>query len=157
MKYIPYGRQQIDRDDIKAVEKVLKSDWITQGPKIAEFETKLTRYCKAKYAVAVSSGTAALHTACLAAGIKPGDDVITTPMTFVATANAVLFCGARPVFADIKEDTITINPEQIKKRITKKTKAIIPVDFAGHPCDLDEIRTIAKKHNLIVIEDACHA
>ena len=157
MKYLPYGRQTIDKKDIEAVVKVLQSDLITQGPKIKEFEDALCKYTGAKYAVAVSSGTAALHIACLAAGIKQGDEVITSPITFVASANCVLYCGGRPVFADIQEDTVNIDPEKIKKKITRRTKAIIPVHFAGHPCDLKEIKNIAKKNNLLVIEDAAHA
>lgn len=157
MRYIPYGRQSIDKRDIQAIIKVLKSDWLTQGPKVKEFEEKLAKYCRAKYAVAVSSGTAALHIACLAAGIRQRDEVITSPITFVASANCVLYCGGKPVFADIQEDTVNIDPEEIKKKINKRTKAIIPVHFAGHPCDLVKIHRIAKKYNLIVIEDACHA
>jgi UDP-4-amino-4,6-dideoxy-N-acetyl-beta-L-altrosamine transaminase len=157
MRIIPYGHQWIDEDDIKEVVKVLKSDWITQGPKVKEFEDALCKYTGAKYAVAVSSGTAALHIACLSAGIKEDDEVITSPITFVASANCVLYCGGRPVFADIQEDTVNIDPDEIKKKITKRTKAIIPVHFAGHPCDLEEIYSIAKEHNLIVIEDAAHA
>ena len=156
-KFIPYGRQFIDEDDIKEVVKVLKSPWITQGTKIREFEEALCKYTGAKYAVVVSSGTAALHIACLAAGIKQGDEVITSPITFVASANCVLYCGGKPVFADIQEDTINIDPQEIKKKISKRTRAIIPVHFAGHPCDLEEIYSIAKDNNLIVIEDACHA
>lgn len=157
MKYISYGKHWLDKKDIEEVIKVLNSDWITQGPKVKEFEEALCEYTGAKYAVAVSSGTAGLHIACLAAGIKEGDEVITSPITFVASANCILYCRAKPVFADIQEDTVNIDPEEIKKRLTKKTKAIIPVHFAGHPCDLEEIHQIAKKHNLIVIEDACHA
>lgn len=157
MRYIPYGHHWIDKDDIKEVVKVLESDWITQGPKIKEFEDSLCKYTGAKYAVAVSSGTAALHIACLAAEIGKGDEVITSPITFVASANCVLYCGGKPVFADIQEDTINIDPKEIKKKITRRTKAIIPVHFAGHPCDLQEINRIVKKHNLIVIEDAAHA
>ena len=156
-KYIPYGHQWINNDDIKEMIKVLKSEWITQGPKVKEFEEELCKYTGAKYAVVVSSGTAALHIACLAAGIKKGDEVITSPITFVASANCVLYCGGKPVFADVQEDTVNIDPEEIKKKITKRTKAIIPVHFAGHPCDLEEIHSLAKKYNLIVIEDACHA
>lgn len=155
--YIPYGRQWLDKEDIESVISVLKSDFITQGPKVKEFEDKVANYCGAKYAVAVSSGTAALHIACLAAGIKNGDEVITTPISFAASANCVLYCGGRPVFADIEDDTVNINPAEIEKKITKRTVAIIPVDFAGHPCDLKEIQKIAKKHNLVIIEDACHA
>lgn len=154
---IPYGRQWIDDDDIKAVIEVLKSDWLTQGPIIGQFEQALANYCGAKYAVAVSSGTAALHLACLASGIKEGDEVITTPITFVASANCVVYCGGKPVFADIDKDTYNIDPAEIKKKITKKTRAIIPVHFAGLPCDMDAIKKIAEEYDLIIIEDACHA
>ena len=157
MKHIPYGRQCIDSNDIKEVVKVLKSDWITQGSKVKEFEDALCDYTGAKYAVAVSSGTAALHIACLAAGINSGDEVITSPITFVASVNCILYCGGTPIFADVKDDTINIDLEKIKKKITKRTKAIIPVHFAGHPCDLKEIHKIAKKNKLVVIEDAAHA
>ncbi len=157
MKIIPYGHQEIDRVDVREVTKVLKSDWITQGPKIPAFEKALCRYTGAKYAVVVSSGTAALHLACLASGVKNGAEVIITPITFVASANCILYSGGSPVFADIQTDTANIDSDEIKKKITQKTKAIIPVHFAGHPCDLEEIRAIAKKHNLVVIEDACHA
>lgn len=157
MKTIPYGQHWIDEEDIKEVLQVLRSSWITQGPKIREFEDALCKYTGAKYAVAVSSGTAALHIACLAAGIKPDDEVITSPITFVASANCVLYCGGKPVFVDVQEDTVNIDPEEIKKSLTKKTKAIIPVHFAGQPCDMEEIKAIAEDKNLIVIEDACHA
>ena len=157
MRYIPYGWHTIDEDDINAVTRTLRSNWITQGPKIRDFEEALCRYATVKYAVAVSSGTSALHIACLAAGINKGDEAITSPITFLASANCILYCSAKPVFADIQEDTINMNPEEIKKKITSKTKAIIPVHFAGHPCDLKEIQDIAKKHNLLVIEDAAHA
>lgn len=154
---IPYGSQIIDDEDIRGVVGVLKSDWLTQGPKVGEFEKNLAKYCGAKYAVAVSSGTAALHIAYLSAGIKTGDEVITTPNTFVATTNMLLNVGAKPVFCDIREDTYNINEADIEKHITKKTKAIVPVHFAGAPCDMDTILKIAKKRNLLVIEDACHA
>jgi len=157
MKLIPYGRQLIDKKDISEVAKVLASDWITQGPKVKEFEQILCNYTGAKYAVAVSSGTAALHIAALAAGIKPQDEVITSPVTFVASANCILYCGATPVFADIEAGTVNINPIEIEKKISENTKAIIPVHFAGLPCDMEKINRIAKKNNLIVIEDACHA
>jgi len=156
-KFIPYGHQWIDSNDIKEVVKILKTDWITQGPKIEKFEKAVAKYCETKYAVAVSSGTAALQAAYMVAGIGFGDEVITTPLTFAATANALVSCGAEPVFADIYEDSLNINPEEIKKKITPKTKAIVSVDFAGHPCDYDEILAIAKKHKLLVIEDASHA
>jgi UDP-4-amino-4,6-dideoxy-N-acetyl-beta-L-altrosamine transaminase len=157
MKIIPYGRQWVDSSDIREVIKVLKSDWLTQGPKIKEFEDALCKHTGAKYAVAVSSGTAALHISCLAASIKRGDEVITSPITFVASANSILYCGGKPVFADIQKDTVNIDPEEIKKKINPNTRAIIPVHFAGHPCDLEEIKEIAEKHNLLIIEDASHA
>ncbi len=157
MKYIPYGRQHIDAGDIREVTRVLRSDWITQGPKVGEFEKSLCDYTGAKYAVAVSSGTAALHIACLAAGISSDDEVITSPVTFTASANCALYCGAKPVFADVFSDTVNIDPSEIERRITKKTRAIIPVHFSGHPCKIQEIFRIAKKHNALVIEDAAHA
>lgn len=157
IEFIPYGRQWIDDSDIEEVVKVLKSYLITQGPKVKEFEEALAGYCGAKYAVAVSSGTAALHLACLVAGIKSGDEVITSPITFVASANCVLYCGGKPIFADIEKDTYTINADEIKKKINPKTKAIIPVHFAGLPCDMEAIKEIADEHNSVIIEDACHA
>lgn len=155
--YIPYGRQCIEEDDIEAVVEVLCSDYVTTGPTVAQFEKSVAEYTGAKYAVAVSNGTAALHAACLAAGIKEGDEVITTPITFAASANCVLYCGAKPVFADIEPDTYNIDPTKIEEKITSKTKAIIAVHFTGQPCKMDEIHEIAKKHNLFVIEDAAHA
>lgn len=154
---IPYGRQKIDRDDIRAVVDVLKSDWITQGPKVKEFEQALAEYCNSKYAVAVSSGTSALHLAYLAADLKTDDEVITTPNTFVATSNMLLAVGAKPVFCDIRLDTYNIDEEKIEEHINRKTKAIVPVHFAGHPCEMDKILRLAKKHKLLVIEDASHA
>src|SRR3989344_5230791 len=156
-KLIPYSKQWINHEDITEVVKVLKSDWITQGPKIEEFEKTLARYVSAKYAVAVSNGTAALHLACLVAGIGPSDEVIIPTLSFVATANCVLYCGAKPVLVDVYEDTLTINVEDVENKITKKTKAIIAVDFAGHPADWDKLKELAKKHNLILIDDAAHA
>lgn len=155
--YIPYGRQTIEEDDIQAVVDVLKSDYLTTGPSITAFEKAVSDYTGAKYAVAISNGTAALHAACFAAGIGEEDEVITTPITFAASANCVLYCGARPVFADVKPDTYNIDPKEIEKKITDKTKAIIAVHFTGQPCEMDEIHAIAKKHNLVVIEDAAHA
>lgn len=155
--FLPYGRQWIDEDDIQAVINVLKSDYLTTGPAIEEFENQLKTITGAEYAVAISNGTAALHAACFAAGIGEGDEVITTPMTFAATSNAVLYCGGTPVFADINPETYNIDPEDIRRKITNKTKAIIPVHYTGQPCDMDEIMQIAKEHNLIVIEDAAHA
>jgi perosamine synthetase len=155
--YLPYGRQWIDDKDIQAVVEVLKGDYLTTGPYINQFEQTVADYVEAKYAVAFSNGTAALHGACFAAGIGDGDEVITTPMTFAASANCVLYQGGTPVFADIDEHTYNIDPIEIEKKITEKTKAIIPVDFTGQPVHLDSILEIAKKHNLIVIEDAAHA
>ncbi|MFC1546672.1 UDP-4-amino-4,6-dideoxy-N-acetyl-beta-L-altrosamine transaminase [bacterium] len=157
MDFIPYAAQWLDNEDIDEVVKVLKSDWLTQGPKIRDFENSLAQYCGAKYAVCVSSGTAALHIACLAAGLDKGDEVITSPVTFVASANCISFCGGKPVFVDIDPSTINIDPAKIEQHITKKTKAIIPVHFAGHPCDLKAVKKIAKNNDLYVIEDAAHA
>lgn len=155
--YLSYGQQWVDNDDIEEVVKVLKSDYLTTGPKIEEFEEKFARYIGAKYAVCISNGTAALHAACFAAGIKECDEVITTPITFAASANCILYQGGKPVFADIDPNTYNIDPKDIEKRITDKTKAIIPVDFTGQPINIDEINAIAKKHNLIVIEDGAHS
>ena len=155
---IPYSTQCIEADDIKSVVRALKSAFLTQGPEVALFEKKVAKYCGAKYAVTFNSGTSSLHGACFAAGIGKGDEVITSPITFVASANCVVYCGGIPVFADISNDgTALISIDQIKKKITSKTKAIIPVDYAGHPCDMDEINNIAKKHGLVVIEDAAHS
>ncbi len=155
--FIPYGKQNIDKNDINAVLKVLKSDFLTQGPKVLEFEQKLAKYCGVKYAIACNSGTSALYLAYLVAGLKAGDEVITTPNTFVATSNMLLAIGVKPVFCDIRLDTYNINEKKIEKLITKKTKAIVPVHFAGQPADMDKITRIAKKHKLLVIEDSCHA
>ena len=156
-KMIPYGRQTIEEDDIQAVVDVLRSDYLTTGPKIAEFEKMVADYVGAKYAVAISNGTSALHAACFAAGIQAGDEVITTPLTFAASSNCVLYCGGTPVFADVDPKTYNIDPEDIRRKITDKTKAIIAVHLAGQPCDMDEIHKIAKEHDLIVIEDGAHA
>lgn len=154
---IPYGKQTIEQDDIQAVVDVLKSDFLTTGPKIAEFEQTVADYVGAKYAVAISNGTSALHAACFAAGIGPGDEVITTPLTFAASANCVLYCGGTPVFADVDPKTYNIDPEDIRRKITDRTKAIIAVHLAGQPCDMDAIHSIAREHGLIVIEDGAHA
>jgi perosamine synthetase len=155
--YLPYGRQWIDDQDIEAVVEVLKGDYLTTGPYVSTFEQAVAQYVGAKYAVAFSNGTAALHGACFAAGISEGDEVITTPMTFAASANCVLYQGGVPVFADIDEKTYNIDPNKIEEKITDQTKAIIPVDFTGQPVDFDRILEIAKKYNLVVIEDAAHA
>lgn len=154
---IPYGKQTIEQDDIQAVVDVLKSDFLTTGPKIAEFEQTVADYVGAKYAIAISNGTSALHAACFAAGIGPGDEVITTPLTFAASANCVLYCGGTPVFADVDPKTYNIDPEDIRRKITDRTKAIVAVHLAGQPCDMDAIHSIAREHGLIVIEDGAHA
>ncbi|MFZ0770749.1 MAG: UDP-4-amino-4,6-dideoxy-N-acetyl-beta-L-altrosamine transaminase [Candidatus Sulfotelmatobacter sp.] len=154
---LPYGRQSIGEDDIQAVVNVLRSDWLTTGPKVAEFEEAFAAWVGAKHAVSFSSGTAALHGAAFAAGLKPGDEAITTPMTFAATANCVLYQGAAPVFADVSSDTLNLDPELAAARVTSRTRAVLPVDYAGHPADLDAIQELAARHGLIVIEDACHA
>lgn len=154
---IYYGRQWIDEEDIRAVAEVLRSDYITCGPKVDEFEQELASCTAAKYAVAVSNGTAALHCACMAAGIGPGDEVITTPLTFAASANCVLYCGAKPVFADIDPDTYNIDPDSIRAHITPKTKAVVAVDFTGQAVKHKEIRALCDKYRLVFIEDAAHA
>lgn len=155
--YIPYGTQSISEEDIQVVVDVLHSDFLTTGPAIDKFEEKVANYVGAKYAVAIANGTAALHAACFAAGIKEGDEVITSAITFAASSNCVLYCGGTPVFADIDPVTYNISPEDIERKITSKTKAIIPVHYTGQPCDMDAIYAIAKKHNLIVIQDGAHA
>jgi perosamine synthetase len=154
---LPYGRQSIDESDIQAVVETLRSDWLSTGPKVAEFEEAMAAWVDAKYAVSFSSGTAALHAAAFATGLQPGDEAITSPLTFAATANCVLYQGAMPVFADVLEDTLNLDPEQVAALVTARTKAILPVDYAGHPADLDSILQLADRHGLIVIEDACHA
>jgi UDP-4-amino-4,6-dideoxy-N-acetyl-beta-L-altrosamine transaminase len=157
MTFIPYSRQIIDKDDIQEVVKVLKSDFITQGPKIPEFEKNLATYCGCKYAVVFNSGTSALHGAYFTLGLSKGDEFITSPITFVATANAGLYLGAKPIFVDVEPDTGNIDVSKIEKKITRKTKLLVPVHYAGHPADLGKIHELAKKYNLFVIEDACHA
>ena len=154
---LPYGRQSVDEADIHAVVDVLRSDWLTTGPKVAEFEEVFATRVGAVHAVSFSSGTAALHGAAFAAGLAAGDEAITTPLTFAATANCVLYQGAMPVFADVNGATLNISPEEISGKISSHTRAIFPVDYAGHPADLAAILEIAKQHGLIVIEDACHA
>lgn len=157
MNVIPYGRQWIDEEDIQAVVEVLGGGWITQGPAIGAFEEAVATYIGAKYAVVFNSGTAALHAAMFAAGVNKGDEVITSPITFVATSNSALYVGAKPMFADIDMNTYCIDEGKIEEVVTKKTKAIVPVDLAGYPVDMRKIRKIADKYNLIVIEDAAHA
>jgi perosamine synthetase len=155
--FLPYGRQSVDEADIQAVVDVLRSDWLTTGPKVAEFEEAFAARVGAAHAVSFSSGTAALHAAAFAAGLKSGVEAITTPMTFAATANCILYQGATPVFADVSRDTLNLNPEEVEKKISAKTRAILPVDYAGHPAELAPILEIARERGLIVIEDACHA
>jgi UDP-4-amino-4,6-dideoxy-N-acetyl-beta-L-altrosamine transaminase len=155
--WLPYGHHTVEEEDINAVVSVLRSGWITTGPKVAEFEEAFATYVGARHAVSFSSGTAALHGAAVAAELGPGDEAITTPLTFCATANCLLYTGASHVFADVRPDTLNINPEEVAKRITNRTKAILPVDYAGHPAGLDEIISRAEQHGLVVIEDATHA
>ncbi|MCW1713951.1 MULTISPECIES: UDP-4-amino-4,6-dideoxy-N-acetyl-beta-L-altrosamine transaminase [Synergistaceae] len=155
--YLSYGKQFIDNSDIEAVITVLKGDYLTTGPCVNAFEEKIANYVGSRYAVAVSNGTAALHVACFAAGIKEGDEVIVSPITFAASANAVLYCGGIPVFVDVDPLTYNIDPNLIEDKISNKTKAIIPVDFTGQSVDMDKIKEIAEKHGLYVIEDAAHA
>lgn len=156
-KFLPYGKQDIDEQDIQLVVETLKSDYLTTGPKVKEFEEKVASYVGAKYAVAFANGTAALHAACFAVGIKEGDEVITSPLTFAASANCILYQRGMPVFADINPQTYNIDVDEIEKKITPRTKAIIPVNYTGQAVDLDRIGEIADKHHLIVIEDGAHA
>lgn len=152
-----YGRQWINEEDKNAVLETLSSDFITCGPKVKEAEKAIAEYTGAKYAVAVANGTAALHCACIAAGIGAGDEVITTPLTFAASANCALYCGAKPVFADVDSDTYNIEPATIEKCITEKTRAVVAVDFTGQAVKINEIRKICDKYGLVFIEDAAHA
>ncbi|PWB52448.1 MAG: UDP-4-amino-4,6-dideoxy-N-acetyl-beta-L-altrosamine transaminase [Candidatus Methanoperedenaceae archaeon] len=157
MDFIPYGLQWIDEEDIDEVVRVLKSDWITTGPKIKEFEDALSYYIGCRYCAAVNSGTSALDIAVQSLDLPQGSEIITTPFTFVATSNAIIYNGHKPIFVDICSDTFNINSDEIRKKITPRTKAIIYVDFAGHPCDIKEIKEIAREYDLYLIEDACHA
>lgn len=154
---IPYGHQSIDDDDIQAVTAVLRSEWLTQGPTVLEFEQALARYCGARYAVVTSSGTAALHAAFHAAGLGSSDEFITSPITFPATSNVGLWQGAKPIFVDIDQHTGNIDPSLIERKLSKRTKAIVPIDFAGRPARMQEIQDIARSYKLTVIEDACQA
>lgn len=154
---IYYGRQWISEEDIAAVSEVLRGPYITCGPKVTEAERKLESYTGAKHAVVVNSGTSALHCACIAAGVGEGDEVITTPITFAASANCALYCGAKPVFADIDPETYNIDPDSIRKCITDKTKAVIAVDYTGQAVKADEIRAICDEFGLVFIEDAAHS
>ncbi|HRZ19206.1 MAG TPA: DegT/DnrJ/EryC1/StrS family aminotransferase [Candidatus Dojkabacteria bacterium] len=154
---IPISKPLIEKEEIDAVVNVLQSGMIAQGPKVAELEEMFAKLCGTKYAVAVSNGTTALHTALVALGITTGDEVITVPFTFVATANPIVMQGGKVVFVDISEDDFCIDPSKIEEKITGKTKAIIPVDLFGQPYKYDEIKAIAEKHNLKILEDACQA
>ncbi|NPA14774.1 MAG: UDP-4-amino-4,6-dideoxy-N-acetyl-beta-L-altrosamine transaminase [Aquificae bacterium] len=156
-EFIPYGRQYIDDEDIKEVIKVLKSDFITQGPTVEKFERALAEYCGAKYCVVFNSGTSALIGAYFAVGLSAEDSFITSPITFVATANAGLVWGAKPIFVDVEPDTGNIDADLIEEKLEKNTKLIVPVHYAGHPTDMEKVRQIADRNNLFVIEDACHA
>ena len=155
--FIPYAKQWIDEDDIQAVVDVLRGDFLTTGPAVAQFGEAVAEVAGTKYGVAICNGTAALHAAVAAAGIGPGDEVITSPITFVASANCALYVGAKPVFADIDPRTYNIDPDAVERKITARTKAIIPVHFTGQPCDMDRLRAIAQRHKLVLIADGAHA
>jgi len=154
---LPYGHQEIGEDDIQAVVEVLRSDFLTTGPRVAEFEQAFAKFVCACWAVAVSSGTAALHAAMYAIGIKPGDEVIVPAITFAATGNCVVFQGGTPVFADVDPDALLLDPSLVEAKITPRTKAIIAVDYTGQPCDYDALRAICDRHGLLLVADACHA
>ena len=149
--------QNINDCDIQAVVEVLQSDWLTSGPKVGEFERAFADFVGAKEAVAVSSGTAALHAAMFAFDIQHGDEVLMPPITFSATANCVVYQGGKPVFVDVDAETLLLNPTLLEEKITSKTRAIIAVDYAGQPCDYDALRSIAERHSLYLVADACHA
>ncbi|WP_346938350.1 DegT/DnrJ/EryC1/StrS aminotransferase family protein [uncultured Clostridium sp.] len=155
--FLPYAVPLIDDEDINEVVETLKSGWVAKGPRTIEFEKRFAEYTGAKYAIAMNSATAALHIALIAGGVKPGDEVITTPITFAATANTIIHVGATPVFVDVDPETFCIDANKIEEKITDKTSAIVPVHYTGHACDMDKIRTIAEKYNLFVSEDAAHA
>jgi perosamine synthetase len=154
---LPYARHVVEDEDVQAVADALRSDWLTTGPRVEAFERAVASLVAAKHAVAVNSGTAALHCAVFAAGVWADHEVITSPMTFVASANAVLYRGGVPIFADIRSDTLMLDPADVEARITGRTRAILPVDFAGQPCDLDGLLALARKHGVLMIEDAAHA
>ncbi|GAB7022258.1 UDP-4-amino-4,6-dideoxy-N-acetyl-beta-L-altrosamine transaminase [Salidesulfovibrio brasiliensis] len=154
---IPYGRQYIDDDDIDVVCKALRSDWLTCGPLVTEFESAVAAYVGANHAIALCNGTAALHSIMFAIGIGPGDEVIVPPITFAATANAVVYQGGTPVFADVCEDTLLMDPADLEARVSSRTKAVVAVDYAGHPCDYTAIREVCDRHGLVFVADSCHA
>jgi UDP-4-amino-4,6-dideoxy-N-acetyl-beta-L-altrosamine transaminase len=155
--FIPYARQSLDEDDIAAVVDILRGDWLTQGPAIAAFEAAVASRVGARHGIAVATGTAALHCACYAAGVGPGDEVITAPITFAASGNCALYLGASVKFVDIRADTYCLDASKLEAAITPKTKAIIPIDYTGQPADMDEINGIAERHGIPVIADAAHA
>jgi UDP-4-amino-4,6-dideoxy-N-acetyl-beta-L-altrosamine transaminase len=157
MHPIPYGHQSVDDDDIQAVTDVLRSDWLTTGPKVPEFEQAIIRYLGCRHAIAVNSGTSALDIAIQSLGLEKGSEIITTPFTFAATSNSLLYNGHKPVYADIIKGTRNIDPDDIQRKITSKTRAVLIVDFAGQPCDLGAVQQICRDHNLVLVEDACHA
>ena len=157
MPKIPYGRQHIDDDDVRAVAEALKSDYLTTGPRVGEFERAVADFCGARHGVAVCNGTAALHAAMFALSIKPGDEVIVPPMTFAATANCVLYMGGTPVFADVDPDTLLLDPAKAEAKITDRTRALIGVDYTGQPCDWAALKALADRHGLKTVADGCHA
>lgn len=157
LKYLPYARQTVTEDDIEAVVEILRSDWLTTGPAVERFEDAIGTYVGSHHAVAVSSGTAALHAAMHALEIGPGDEVVVPPMTFAATANAVIYCGGTPIFADVQPGSLLLDPARVAEKISARTRAILAVDYAGQPCDYDELRKIAEQHNLALVADACHS
>lgn len=154
---IPYGKQTIEEDDFAAVAEVLSSDWLTTGPKVAEFETAVAGFCGTAYGVAISNGTSALHAAMAALGIGPGDEVIVPAITFVASTNCVVYQGGTPVFADVDPDTLLVNPDSVAEKISPRTKAIVAVDYAGQPCDYDALHALSQRHGIPLVADACHA
>lgn len=156
-EFIPYGRQWIDDDDIAAVVEVLLSDYLTTGPAVTRFEAALVQMTAARHAVALNSGTSALHAMYFAAGIGPGDEIVTSPLTFAATANAALYLGATVRFVDVEPDTGNLDPDLVEEAISQRTKAIVPVDFAGHPADYDRLRAIAQGHGISLLADAAHS
>ena len=154
---LPYGKQTIEKDDVAAVVEALQSDWLTTGPKVTEFENAFASTTSSRHAVAVSSGTAALHAAMVAAKVGPNDEVIVPAITFAATSNAAIYCGAKPVFADVDSNTLLIDPADVARKITPNTRVIVAMDYGGQPCDYSALQCLADKHNLIVIADACHS
>jgi perosamine synthetase len=154
---IPYGRQSVDREDIEAVVRVLESDWLTTGPAVEEFEESFAQKCGATHAVAVSSGTAALHAMLASAGIGPGDEVIVPPLTFIASVNAAVYVGAKPVFADVDPESLLLDPDSVAARLSPRTRAVIAVDYAGHPCDYEALRSVTDGRDMFLFADGCHA